>query len=383
MTKPRALPPNLFVGHADSGCLLNNITTFAGVLRRAGFAAGLDRETAAADALARLGVNNKADVFWALAAIFVEKHEQLEIFRQAFYLFWRGQKTMTDDPMSTAVEGKQMAAILEESTTTLSTAVALPEVLRSAGAEEILADKDFAKMNKEEWQDAMRVAQMMRLLVPPIGSRRRVSATRGKPDMRRTIRRALARGGDAINILHTRRGEQQPIVVVLTDISGSMSVYARAFLHFIAGLSADGRFPVRAFLLGTQLSAVPRSRGIGAEEEAARIAACAQDWDGGTKLTPSLRQFNRLWLRRVPNAVILFATDGLERHCDTAALTVQIERLSKSCRRLLWLNPLLRYEQYAPLARGASILAKHAHAQYAIHNIRSLAELLTALGGQK
>lgn len=376
------LPANLLVDRADSGCLLRNLTAFAGVLRKIGFAAGLDKENAAATALAQMGVHERADVFWALATVFVEKREQLELFRQAFHLFWRGLRGTTDEKTLAPTEGAPLSAAFEGAVTPLNQSTPQPEVTHSASLTENLADKDFEKMNKIEWHTALRLNRNMRTILPPIPTRRRRAATYGKPDMRRTIHRAIRRGGEDERLLFSRRRHKPSQLVVLADISGSMSAYARAFLHFIAGLAVGDEYRLHAFLLGTQLTAVGRRRGGDVEAEAARIAASAQDWDGGTRLTPSLRQFNRLWLRRVGcgEATVLFATDGLERNCDKTTLNAEVARLRKSCRRLLWLNPLLRYDGYAPLAQGAKILSHHADAVCSIHNVRSLQELTAALG---
>ena len=381
VTEARPLPPNLLVGHANAGCLLGNIIAFAGLLRHAGLCAGIDREAAAAAALARLGVESREDVRSALAAVFVDKREQLGIFLQAFELYWRGRRipvASNDEPPSKS-EGRPLSAALDQATAGVAGTTELPELLHGAGLDETLADKDFEQMSRAEWQAAVQAIGQLRGLLPPAHSRRRIPAARGKPDLRRTIRRAMRHGGDAPELLRACHGSQDPTLVVLVDISGSMSAYSRAFLHFLAALSVDGYRQVRAFLLGTRLTPIPRARSNGVEAEAERIASCAMDWNGGTRLTSTLREFNRNWLRRVPNAHMVLATDGLERDCADKALTREVERLSKSCRRLWWLNPLLRYEGYAPLARGAAILAKHANEVHSIHSVRSLAGLMVAL----
>ncbi|MGI9297399.1 MAG: vWA domain-containing protein [Gammaproteobacteria bacterium] len=370
------LPPNLLVARADGGMLLRNLAMFSSLLRRAGFGGGAQKTAAAAEALSYTGVEKRADVFWALAAVYVEKREQFAIFRRAFNIFWRGANGEEEENAPPEIVAPFSVPQNGGAATPQENAAAEYAKMR-AGDREHLAKKDFARMSEEEWRAAMRINRTLAAALPPPPSRRKTAAIRGAPDMRRTIRRALARGGDIAEFRHSRAGEKPAELIVLTDISGSMGVYSRAFLHFVAGMYAGGgKLRMRAFLLGTRLTAV-RVRGGDARTAAESVAAAARDWDGGTRLTPLLREFNRVWLRRInaASAVVLFVTDGLEVNFDDSAFSAEVERLQKSCRKLVWLNPLLRYDRYAPLARGAKILARYADEIRPVHNIRAVIQL--------
>ena len=373
------LPPNLIVGRADGGHLLHNIAAFAKLLRQSGMDGGLDKTAAAAAALAQTGIAVRADVFWALAAVFVCRRQQLPLFRQAFNQFWRGLAIDEDDVTEEFFESTTApnASPLSENILSDETAADIP---LAAATTEHLQEKDFEKMRADEWQQAMLINRRLTAVLPPLPSRRFASAASGEADMRRTVRRALSRNGDYPHVYYKRRRTQPPHVIMLLDISGSMSVYARAFVHFAAGMLCCRTAHHQLFLLGTRLTAAR----IGQHSHAAAadaIAACASDWDGGTRLSPLLRQFNHQWLRRIQlsHAIVLFATDGLEVHCDETAFAHEVERLQKSCHRLLWLNPLLRYQHYAPLARGARVLSRYAAQTHSIHNVRAIADLADLL----
>ncbi len=372
---PNPLPPNLIVGRADGGMLLYNLAAFSSLLRSCGIGGGMRKNAATAAALSVAGVENRADVFWSLATVFVEKRGQLPLFRRAFDLFWRG----ADADDTAAENGGEFLTPQYGGDAAAGWHETKPEKLHAAAAEN-LRGKDFAAMSREEWAAAVQINETAAAALPPLFSRRKQSAARGKTDMRRTVRRALSRGGDIAEYRRFRRAEKKPRLIILADISGSMEKYSRAFLHFTAGILAGGKIKTNAFLLGTRLTAL-RPRGGDAESAAKYIAAAAKDWDGGTRLTPLLREFNRDWLRYcgAGNAVALFATDGLEVNFKDSAFAAEVERLQKSCRRLIWLNPLLRYGGYAPLARGAKILSQYANETYSIHNVRSIMQLAEVL----
>lgn len=374
------LPPNLIVARADGETLLCNIAAFAAVLRRAGIGGGMHKTAAAAEALSLAGVESRDDAFWALATVFVEKRGQMPLFRRAFHLFWHGM-AVDDGEEGEGPDDGEFSPFGDASLVADAAAgKPSPDMAHTATDIEYLREKDFEQMTEEEMRVAGCLAQEAATMLPPPLSRRKRPASRGQPDMRRAVRRALARGGDDVSRLFCRPRPKQPRLIVLVDISGSMGAYSRAFLHFVAGMLALGEARVHAFLLGTRLTALPKMRGD-AEQAARRIAASAEDWDGGTRLTSLLREFNRKWLRRsgAHSAAVLFATDGLEIDCDRQEWAGELERLRKSCRRLIWLNPLLRYDRYEPLAQGAAVLARHADESRSIHNVRAVADLSCAL----
>jgi uncharacterized protein with von Willebrand factor type A (vWA) domain len=201
--------------------------------------------------------------------------------------------------------------------------------------------------------------------------------------MRRMLRTAGTQGTEAMLPLFRKRRMQRPPLVVLCDISGSMDAYARLFLHFLYALM-NARERVHCFLFGTQLTNITRNlRDRDPDAALARVAGQVEDWSGGTRIGESLGQFNRLWARRVlgQNATVLLFTDGLDR-AGGEGISAAARRLRASSRKLIWLNPLLRYEQYAPLAAGARELERHVSELRPCHNLSSLAGLAAALGNQ-
>ena len=388
-----SLPPNLFLAEADGGRLLDNLCRFARLLRRVGIAAGADKVCDAVFALEKTGVHSRGDVFWVLHSVFVRAPGEREAFARAFRIFWRasdplgealeilsgGEKVPDKNPPAARRTMEEFAGLGARVATAPSVEV---DASLTADAVAVSREKDFEQMSAAEWRAASALAGRVAAALPAVATRRRRAAARGEWDARRTARAALRGGGVATRGMFSRRGERAPSVVALLDVSGSMAGYSRMFAHFVAGLAAGG-LEVRAFLFGAELRAVSRKLGGDLDAAVGRIAAASGDWGGGTRLTESLRVFNRDWSRRVlaSGATVLLATDGLERGGETADLEDEAGRLSRSARRFWWLNPLLRWEKYAALARGARVLSRRADAVLPIHNIRSLEELGAALGG--
>jgi uncharacterized protein with von Willebrand factor type A (vWA) domain len=201
--------------------------------------------------------------------------------------------------------------------------------------------------------------------------------------MRRTSRASMKAGGALIDLKYLGPKTKMPPVVALLDISGSMSEYTRLFLHFLHAVT-DARKRVHTFLFGTRLTNVTRA--LKAKDPDEALAACSSsvlDWSGGTRIATSLHVFNKLWARRVltQGAIVLLITDGLERDPDDR-LAFEIVRLHRSCRRLLWLNPLLRFEGFEAKAKGVQTMLPHVDEFRPIHNLESMAELCRALSAK-
>jgi hypothetical protein len=199
-------------------------------------------------------------------------------------------------------------------------------------------------------------------------------------DLRRTLRASLKAGGAVIDLKYLGPRTRSPPIVALLDISGSMSQYTRLFLHFLHAVT-DARKRVYTFLFGTRLTNVTRAlKQKDPDEALAAVAANVADWSGGTRIASSLRRFNKLWARRVlpGGAIVLLITDGLERDPDDR-LAFEIDRLHRSCRRLIWLNPLLRFSGFEARAKGIRAMLPHVDELRPIHNLESMAELVRAL----
>ena len=385
------------------GRLAANVMHFARVLRAAGLPVGPGKVLDALRALETVGLRNRRDFYWTLHAVFVNRQDQREIFDQAFHVFWRKpdllEKVM--QLLMPQVEGAGPAGAEDEMNRRVAEALA-PEKQPGVGeapdegeAEEIELDaslsfsereilqaKDFEQMSAEELARAKGAIARMRLPIQDVPTRRfRQDPTGWRVDMRKTLRGSLRGGGAVIDLKRKRRIRRHPPLVVLCDISGSMERYSRMLLHFMHAVTTD-RDRVHSFLFGTRLTNVTRQlRHRDIDIALRKVGELVQDWSGGTRIGTCLREFNHDWSRRVlgQGAVVLFITDGLDR--DAAhGLDDEMERLHKSCRRLIWLNPLLRYEGYEPVASGASTIIRHVDDVRTIHNLESLGQLTEALG---
>lgn len=391
MPEPGARRPS-----EPSGELLaRNVVHFTRLLRRAGLAVGPRATLEAQRAAAVVDVMSRDELYWALHCVLVHRPSEHELFDGAFRLFWR-------DPMGAE---SALALLLPQMRTPTQRNVSrrLSEAWRppppggvalerpppppkvdlflSASAEELLRHRDFEQMSAEELAAARRLVRGLTLGVPPAPSRRTRPAVTGPMlDRARSVRRALRRGGPLVELLRRRRRPRPLTIVALCDISGSMGRYSEMLLRFLhAALAELGRGHV--FLFATRLSNVTRTlRHRDVEVALARCGQEVSDWASGTRLGKSLREFSRLWSRRVlsQGAVVLLVTDGLD--CDDPAeLAAEAARLRRSCRRLIWLNPLLRYSGFAPRAAGVRALLPHVDEHRPVHDLASLAELARVL----
>ena len=382
---------------------MENITHFARVLRAAGLPIGPGRVIDAVRAVTTVGIERRGDFYWTLHAVFVNRRDQRDLFDQAFHVFWRNPNIL--ERMMALVlpsmRGEEGLAADQEMSRRVAEALAArdrgpqaddpkepPEEIQidavmTWSQNEILQHKDFEKMSADEVRAARQEVRRMRLSVNEIPTRRHRSAVSGeRPDMRATLRAARRSGSDFIRLMKRRRRTRPPSLVVLCDISGSMDRYARMLLHFLHALTND-RDRVFTFLFGTRLTNVTRHlRGHDVDAALARVGGAVEDWAGGTRIGHCLHGFNREWGRRTlgQGAVVLLITDGLDRD-DGASLAVEMERLHKSCRRLIWLNPLLRYEDFEPRSIGARAIMPHVDEFRPIHNLDSLRALTGVLGG--
>ncbi|HZD26725.1 MAG TPA: VWA domain-containing protein, partial [Alphaproteobacteria bacterium] len=246
---------------------------------------------------------------------------------------------------------------------------------------ELLQAMDFEQMSAEEMAQARALIARMRLPIMEVPIRRLKADAHGRRvDMRGTLRAALRSPHD-IPLKHRSRMRRHPPLVVLCDISGSMSRYSRMFLHFMHTITND-RDRVHTFVFGTRLTNITHYlREKDVDVSLARVAEAVTDWSGGTRIGHCLKDFNTNWSRRVlgQGAVVVMISDGLDRDAGEG-LTKQMERLHKSCRRLLWLNPLLRYEGFQPKSRGVRAMLPHVDDFRTVHNLNSLADLAEALG---
>jgi uncharacterized protein with von Willebrand factor type A (vWA) domain len=381
---------------ASAGRLAENIVYFARALRAAGIPVGPGAVLDALAAVRAAGVGGKEDFYWTLHAVFVKRHEHSMLFDQAFKLFFRKRGYL--DRLIAMMSPEATGAVPPPDQPQASQRV-LDALFQGAeklerekqdiefdarltvSDREVLEKKDFAQMTAAEVAAAREAIKHLVLGFDHVKTRRLEPHPHGhRIDMRRTLRSSLKAGGAVIDLKYLGRKTRMPPVVALLDISGSMSQYTRLFLHFLHAVT-DARKRVSTFLFGTRLTNV--SRALKEKDPDEALAACSAsvlDWSGGTRIATSLAAFNKLWARRVltQGAVVLLFTDGLERDPDER-LGFEIDRLHRSCRRLIWLNPLLRFEGFEAKARGIRVMLPHVDELRPIHNLESMKELCQAL----
>ena len=238
-------------------------------------------------------------------------------------------------------------------------------------------------MSAAELTEAKKMIAELRLPLPMIRTRRFSPNPRGRRvDLRATLRATLRGGGDVIPLVRAAPQKLHPPLVVLCDISGSMNPYARMFLHFLHAITND-RDRVTVFVFGTRLTNITRQlRHRDVDVAMARVAEAIKDWSGGTRIGACLREFNWRWARRVlgQNACVLLVSDGLDREAGEG-LSDEVDRLAKSCRYLVWLNPLLRYEKFEARPAGVRAILPHVDLFLPVHNLKSLVDLAHTLSG--
>jgi uncharacterized protein len=378
----------------QQGRLAENILYFARALRSTGIPVGPGAVLDALEALQTAGVGTREDFYWTLHAVFVKRHEHSILFDQAFRIFFRRRGYVDQLLAMMLPQAPAPPQAPQAGATRVHEALfaGLDDKLRkereveldarmTVSDREVLQHKDFAQMTSAEIAAAKDAMKRLVLPLAAVRTRRLTPHPHGHLiDIRRTLRASMKGGGAFIDLRFIGPKTRPPPIVALLDISGSMSQYSRIFLHFLHALT-DPRKRVSTFLFGTRLTNVTRALRERDPDDA--LNACSEavpDWSGGTRIASSLRAFNKLWARRVlaQGAIVLLITDGLERDADDT-LAFEIDRLQRSCRRLVWLNPLLRFEGFEARARGIKTMLPYVDEFRAIHNLQSMAGLVASL----
>jgi uncharacterized protein with von Willebrand factor type A (vWA) domain len=383
------------------GRIADNIVHFGRALRRAGLPVGPAAVIDAIRAVEAAGIGSRDDFYWTLHSVFVKKREHRAVFHEAFELFWRSRGLLDKmiamlSPVAPpagerekprAGEGRAREALSAEPRRDDEPPEVEVDARLTVSAREVLQRKDFAQMSASEIAAAKQALAALAMADDWRRTRRLRRAARGAIDPRRTLRASLRAGGDIIVPAFRARAETQPPIVALCDISGSMSQYSRLILHFLHALSERRR--VHSFVFGTRLTNVTRQLKLKDPDEA--LAGCSDavaDWSGGTRIAATLRAFNRDWSRRVlgQGAIVLLITDGLEREDEGGGgpdLAAEMDRLHRSCRRLIWLNPLLRFEGFQARARGVRLMLPHVDEFRPVHSLEAVADLVETLSGRR
>lgn len=387
---------------AVGGTLAQNILHFARALRAAGLPVGPGAVLDAVRAVEIAGVRHRSDFRATLEAVFVNKREHLVVFDAAFRMFWKRRGFLEKliammSPLAEPQQEEQKSNKPEAAATRVAQALMPqrePEQVEqefeldqsfTVSASEVLQQKDFAQMTAEEIAAAVRAIDRLDLSDNEVRTRRFVADARGtRIDLRRSLRRSLRAGGATIELARRSPAVRHPPIVAICDISGSMSDYTRVFLHFLHVLTNERR-QVQTFLFGTRLTNVTRALRYRDPDEA--LSQCSlevADWSGGTRIGSCLHRFNRDWSRRVlsQGAIVLLFTDGLERE-GTEELALEMERLHKSSRRLIWLNPLLRFDRFEARALGIRAMLPYVDEFRPVHNLSSIAQLCEALSAHR
>lgn len=384
---------------AHEGRIADNIVYFARTLRKAGMKVGPASVKDAIEAVLAAGIGTRDDFYWTLHSVLVNRREDHETFDEAFRLYWKSRELiekllamfspvapdMREKEKPRAAESRVSQAMFEGHQKNQPPRE-LEEIEVDArftvSGNEILRSKDFAQMTAAEIAEAKRAIAGLRLPFDQVRTRRFRADQHGRRiDQRAMMRGAMRTGGALILPRFRSPREVHPPVVVLADISGSMSQYTRIFLHFLHALT-EKRRRVHTFVFGTRLTNLTRQmRHRDPDLALADCSTAVKDWSGGTRIGEALGEFNRLWSRRVlgQGAVVILITDGLERE-DVAGLSAEIERLQKSCRRLIWLNPLLRFDGFEAKARGVRAMLPFVDEFRPVHNLDALADLCASLG---
>ncbi|MEP5151951.1 VWA domain-containing protein [Planktotalea sp.] len=391
----------------DNPRLAGNITYFARALRKAGLPIGPGRVIDAIHAVEAAGFTERRDFFWTLQACFVSRPEHRAVFAQVFRLYWRDPQFMEhmmammlpairgvqEDKTAQAAEKRAAEALLDgqnrdvpqnEDQDEEGTEIEIDTSL-TMSSEERLRSLDFEQMSTQEVAEAKRILARLKLPVKPLKSRRMRGALAGSSvNFRATLRASMRQGGEIHRLSTQTQRQRWPNLVVLCDISGSMSQYSRLVLHFLHAVANDkgaGWAKVHAFTFGTRLTNITRHlRQRDVDAALAAAGAEAQDWEGGTRIGESIERFNKDWSRRVlgQGALVLLITDGLDRG-EPDKLAAQMQRLHLSSKRLIWLNPLLRWSEFAPKAQGIRAMLPHVDSFRAGHSIASLEDLAQVL----
>ena len=389
------------------GKLVENISHFGRALRRAGFPIGSGQVLEAVRAIIASGLTNREDFYWIMRACLVSKKEQVEVFTQIFRLYWRDPQFLERMmallvPITRGVHEGQPAdaaarraadALLVDNALSQSSSEHYSEELEigidasgTSSSSERLRTLDFEQMTNEEMAEATRIVAALAMDVSPLRSRRKKMCLHGRfVDWRSTMRQTVTVQGEIKEI--TRRDHQTrwPSLVVLCDISGSMSIYSRTilrFLHAVANRKGSGWSRVHVFTFGTRLTNITRHL-LNRDADVALAAAGTKspDWEGGTRIGDCLRMFNIEWGRRVmgQGTVTLLISDGLDGSGESRLIALEMRRLQMSSRRLIWVNPLLRWDGFLPKARGIREMLPYVDCFRSGHNIVSMEALAESI----
>jgi uncharacterized protein with von Willebrand factor type A (vWA) domain len=365
--------------------LVANVLRFAEVLRGAGLDVHAGRMSDVVVAMERVGIRQRSDVRATLRCLLVHRHDDIPLFDDAFDRFWRAWSR--HDPNGLALfslgERPRIAAAPRGGTPVQfepgspdPSSAAKPLAAGAWSSAESLRLRDFAELTPGELMDAEALLARVPWRLGVRRTRRHARAAAGRIDLRPIVRANMKHGGELLELPRRERRDKPRPVVVLADVSGSMERYARMLLTFVYGMAA-GPHDVESFVFATRLTRITREVARrGSAMALTALAHSVRDWGGGTRIGDALRSFNLHYARRAMRhgPVVLIISDGWDRG-DPAQLAQELARVRRSCRRLVWLNPLLGSESYEPLTRGMRAALPFIDDFLPAHNLVSLEDL--------
>ena len=375
------------------GKLPENVLLFTHLLRASGIKIGSDGVTDAISAIKTLGLKSKRAFYFSLLTCLTKKKEDEIIFRQAFDLFWQNPKfqektrnmLLPKTRVSEQDEQKEeLAQRIRENLPKTEKIKKLDELedniifdtSGSASDIQLKKSKDFGTMSKNELRQATDVIRDLSVHLPQKPFRRFEPKKMGPHlSVRHGLKDSVKNFGIVLPKFMKRKEKDRPIVFLI-DISGSMENYSKMLLHFVHNLMQRHRNCL-VFLFGTKLTNIThllKNKDI--DDALQKISKVTDDWAGGTRIRDSIYEFNKTWVRRTPvsGSLVLFISDGLDKN-HQSDLLIQMERLKKNCKYLLWLNPLLRYKKFLPKSVSIKRILKNVDALLPIHSLESIENL--------
>ncbi|MGY1770103.1 vWA domain-containing protein [Blastococcus sp. SYSU D00813] len=349
---------------------------FARTLRVAGVAASPDRVEAMLEAVGALDVLDATDVYWAGRLTLCGGPDDLDRYDAAFAAYFGGEAPRARSSAATPKPVVAVSAPLEAGTGEGEDDEP-SDVAGQASADEVLRHRDVAELTVAEREELRRLFTLLRPASPMRASRRRRPSAHGSVHASRTVRRALRDGGEVTRLLHRRARPRPRRVVLLVDVSGSMSPYADALLRYAHAAVRAHPAATEVFTIGTRLTRVTRELRLRDPDKAlAASGAAIPDWSGGTRLGEVLKAFLDRWGQRgtARGAVVVVCSDGWERG-GTELLAEQMARLRRLAHAVVWVNPHKGREGYEPLTGGMQAALPSLDAFVAGHSLAAFEEL--------
>ena len=377
------------------GRLAENILLFCRTLRHAGLGIGPGQVLEAGSAVLESGIERREDFYYALRSVLVKDRAQFRLFDQAFHIYFRNPRLLERlmalllPTIERLPENSQSEKAIRRLVESLAPdeienpkeddSDAVVELDRTAtfSRRELLRHKDFEQMSLQEQLEARQLLRQEIDVIRDVRTRRfRPQPFGHRYDLRRSMRLMLRNNGQLLELAKKQRRLRPPVLVLICDISGSMSRYSRIFLHFAHAMSSRWQ-TVHSFVFGTRLTNIShRLQDRDVDRALSQVASEVQDWDGGTRIGDCIQRFNVDWSRRVltGRSVVILLSDGLERDSESD-LGFQMHRLQRSCDQLIWMNPMLRYKHFAARAMGIKAMLPYVDLFIPAHNVESLAQL--------